>query len=160
MAVRTTAVYPRVGGGNALCVVVDPLAVGLSPRGRGKPAASVLRLSASRSIPAWAGETYEAVGAVADAPVYPRVGGGNSDVPTPRSSISGLSPRGRGKLSHIQDGVRSSRSIPAWAGETNLSTASRLPCGVYPRVGGGNHSVSVLAKVFVGLSPRGRGKQA
>ena len=51
-----------------------------------------------RSIPAWAGETRENRMQDGAIRVYPRVGGGNPlDALTPRV-VSGLSPRGRGKL--------------------------------------------------------------
>ena len=51
------AVYPRVGGGNAAAGVVEVVADGLSPRGRGKRADDLAAVRDHRSIPAWAGET-------------------------------------------------------------------------------------------------------
>ena len=50
------------------------------------------------------------------------------------------------------------RSIPAWAGETAASGISQSSKKVYPRVGGGNFSCGLGAKMAKGLSPRGRGK--
>ena len=51
--------------------------LGLSPRGRGKlPPLSQSR-PRSRSIPAWAGETYYGIKMAHHRTVYPRVGGGN-----------------------------------------------------------------------------------
>ena len=91
------AVYPRVGGGNMNSRSSVICSSGLSPRGRGKhtspPSASPL----SRSIPAWAGETYPAQPFAPTPTVYPRVGGGNSRSPKPSANRLGLSPRGRGK---------------------------------------------------------------
>ena len=50
-----------------------------------------------------------------------------------------------------------SRSIPAWAGEPHATNQHRPERPVYPRVGGGTLVRPVLVKVWVGLSPRGRG---
>ena len=70
-------------------------------------------------------------------PVYPRVGGGNNCIIARRSSISGLSPRGRGKRHLSGSPCRILRSIPAWAGETSTCHNRLLLDRVYPRVGGG-----------------------
>ena len=94
---QARAVYPRVGGGNKLWLNQDPPQRGLSPRGRGKPRTCRLRLGVLRSIPAWAGETFDAPPSENRPKVYPRVGGGNIiDAAHPRID-EGLSPRGRGK---------------------------------------------------------------
>ena len=50
--------------------------------------------------------------------VYPRVGGGNYSPATLPICVSGLSPRGRGKLFQLRVGLELVGSIPAWAGET------------------------------------------
>ena len=52
-------VYPRVGGGNRRAFRDELNALGLSPRGRGKPVVYPQLLRYARSIPAWAGETIE-----------------------------------------------------------------------------------------------------
>ena len=91
-------VYPRVGGGN---VIIAPIAVGiagLSPRGRGKPAAAPHLYVKEGSIPAWAGETVASKSTASAFAVYPRVGGGNLCTAAIRCASAGLSPRGRGKL--------------------------------------------------------------
>ena len=53
----STAVYPRVGGGNTNENYRPALGRGLSPRGRGKPGAGRPGPGPAGSIPAWAGET-------------------------------------------------------------------------------------------------------
>ena len=80
-----TAVYPRVGGGNNAFMCLQAPPVGLSPRGRGKRyvaphivAALFAVAAAAGSIPAWAGETMLRRDVQNQAPVYPRVGGGNT----------------------------------------------------------------------------------
>ena len=52
----------------------------------------------------------------------------------------------------------SSRSIPAWAGETAYSQRPYRQAAVYPRVGGGNGKNKKIQSGLMGLSPRGRGK--
>ena len=152
-------VYPRVGGGNACRHTILHTAGGLSPRGRGKRGWSGWAFSQPRSIPAWAGETIPFGIAVKAYEVYPRVGGGNSCSAIIAPSVSGLSPRGRGKPLLNAAGVTSIRSIPAWAGETLLSAKPPTPRRVYPRVGGGNPTADPSTIQNSGLSPRGRGKR-
>ena len=94
---RCEWVYPRVGGGNTGGQNFIDAGHGLSPRGRGKPAAPMATLTDMRSIPAWAGETGKEADSAARAVVYPRVGGGNRLPGYQYREGSGLSPRGRGK---------------------------------------------------------------
>ena len=111
-----------------------------------------------RSIPAWAGETHRRYADLDKFQVYPRVGGGNSHAPYPPPSLTGLSPRGRGKRGKVKGGKASWRSIPAWAGETATIALTDTTTGVYPRVGGGNSHQFIMRPLMSGLSPRGRGK--
>ena len=152
------AVYPRVGGGNALLQALTGGARGLSPRGRGKRRWRVKWNAFRRSIPAWAGETDPRYSGWRGLRVYPRVGGGNHQESLPEPLPCGLSPRGRGKLGAQSVAGRCARSIPAWAGET-AGFIDALPIGVvYPRVGGGNRAACLYHPSRMGLSPRGRGK--
>ena len=154
------AVYPRVGGGNRLEQRRKRLPRGLSPRGRGKHVHDGGERAAVGSIPAWAGETQGLRQRVHRDGVYPRVGGGNLRGRENYLYITGLSPRGRGKLARAVSPTFSDRSIPAWAGETPRSRRKPSVWAVYPRVGGGNDYRSVIGRVGDGLSPRGRGKRS
>ena len=151
-------VYPRVGGGNASTDRLTPEACGLSPRGRGKPVGSREMRPPVGSIPAWAGETRLALAGFAYGRVYPRVGGGNPTPPHTTANTGGLSPRGRGKPYGCRAIGVQIGSIPAWAGETGTHVRSQRNPEVYPRVGGGNCSITMLSRWALGLSPRGRGK--
>ena len=111
------------------------------------------------SIPAWAGETIIGVRSGIVQAVYPRVGGGNGAAFAWSGQDWGLSPRGRGKRIVNPPGKRRVRSIPAWAGETNLGRAEPTEKEVYPRVGGGNGRRRGMNGGRRGLSPRGRGKR-
>ena len=78
-------------------------------------------LSASRSIPAWAGEAPQDFGMSVKGQVDPRVGGGSSIVFLIGLRMVGRSPRGRGKLSEILNMDWIKGSIPAWAGEALIA---------------------------------------
>ena len=132
------AVYPRMGGGNAYRPPRTRLARGLSPHGRGKPAAVVLNCTDRGSIPAWAGETAVVMAVPVSPLVYPRMGGGNPSSPVGLSPSAGLSPHGRGKRTGDGGRLYAPRSIPAWAGETPACKGSEDFLAVYPRMGGGN----------------------
>ena len=114
-------VYPRVGGGNGRDGAQSGIRRGLSPRGRGKPEYGGDILLLCGSIPAWAGETYSRREGRRLAPVYPRVGGGNAVSEAETALTAGLSPRGRGKPPSPTRLWRTARSIPAWAGETQIA---------------------------------------
>ena len=66
------------------------------------------------------------------------MGGGNILYCIAYLSLTGLSPRGRGKPKPMPLAEVSDRSIPAWAGETITAQAQVHGKPVYPRVGGGN----------------------
>ena len=155
----TPRVYPRVGGGNAASSTASVGYCGLSPRGRGKPGHAGTRRRYRRSIPAWAGETLGFLVAQEKVRVYPRVGGGNLRGLSFSGCCMGLSPRGRGKLELLLRGNPFFRSIPAWAGETELDRRASVKAAVYPRVGGGNSFLICFSRPINGLSPRGRGKR-
>ena len=131
-------VYPRVGGGNWRGRSFRVHFGGLSPRGRGKLPRGNGVGETRRSIPAWAGETCAGTSVVCSQEVYPRVGGGNIHDAAYPEIREGLSPRGRGKqcAAHLEELER--RSIPAWAGETEIGLVAAKNREVYPRVGGGN----------------------
>ena len=89
--------------------------------------------------------------------VYPRVGGGTCPSVSAARPLLGLSPRGRGNLTGAANSGKSTRSIPAWAGEPPVP-GNHYPAGrVYPRVGGGTPFLLKIAHFGQGLSPRGRG---
>ena len=151
-------VYPRVGGGNDGHDYPQYGIQGLSPRGRGKRALPRHEVAQARSIPAWAGETIVMASMRGRASVYPRVGGGNRASFSATTTRYGLSPRGRGKPVRGQERDISTRSIPAWAGETQNRIRFYAWAKVYPRVGGGNGHSRRAGRGRGGLSPRGRGK--
>ena len=134
-----------------------PTSPGLSPRVRGNPAISIRCHTASRSIPACAGEPVGLGTEVPARGVYPRVCGGTSE-PRPRFPMhSGLSPRVRGNPIRLYPVGKSAGSIPACAGEPSRRAYLPRYQRVYPRVCGGTPVHTLRATRPYGLSPRVRG---
>ena len=156
-ALPVLAVYPRVGGGTHAPEAVASNKQGLSPRGRGNRRYIYSLFIYIRSIPAWAGEPPTNGSQIISPGVYPRVGGGTGGVISIITVLVGLSPRGRGNLTHYQLPYNPRRSIPAWAGEPGPGRQTRPGPGVYPRVGGGTGLPRRPPRRPAGLSPRGRG---
>ena len=152
-------VYPRTGGGNRGGGLFPAAGGGLSPHGRGKLGSWTKETNCSRSIPARAGETVIGIDNTPQPEVYPRTGGGNRWSMPAGSTITGLSPHGRGKLSQIFYRPHSEGSIPARAGETGKCLTFPRCHTVYPRTGGGNDHQGRGVDAVAGLSPHGRGKR-
>ena len=72
------------------------MGAGLSPHGRGNPGIDRLRIAASGSIPARAGEPIARKAGGFGNRVYPRTGGGTDKEDCKESGEEGLSPHGRG----------------------------------------------------------------
>ena len=94
------------------------------------------------------------------APAHPRVGGENSNVSTGLESLSGSSPRGRGKLLDLLFPRGVEGLIPAWAGKTITVGSPAASTPAHPRVGGENPDHRMTGVRRAGSSPRGRGKRA
>ena len=133
---------------------------GLSPRVRGNRWGNSASPQRTRSIPACAGEPAVCQPQRRPPRVYPRVCGGTSRTISCSVPWAGLSPRVRGNLRLAAVGGRSSRSIPACAGEPVLHTNYHKPLTVYPRVCGGTPFKARRKAVRCGLSPRVRGNPA
>ncbi len=136
---------------------VRTFAPGLSPRARGIQAGRRLRILVPGSIPACAGNTFEAAVGCLDGGVYPRVRGEYGSSEITGSHMTGLSPRARGILSvHLCCRLRLG-SIPACAGNTRTVAGAPEGCWVYPRVRGEYKATRYGTHHLYGLSPRARG---
>ena len=150
-------VYPRECGGTHDVRGHRESGAGLSPRVRGNPLASRPVRTASRSIPASAGEPWPWSPSAVARRVYPRECGGTAWSLEAASAALGLSPRVRGNPGN-RSGIRTgARSIPASAGEPGPGRGSRLSKGVYPRECGGTAVGRSWTSSSTGLSPRVRG---
>ena len=135
---RRRRVYPRVCGGSTITSKSSQMAIGLSPRVRGKLRRIGAALLNPRSIPACAGEAMAPASRRPRSPVYPRVCGGSAETADAGFGGQGLSPRVRGKPYSWAAGSALGRSIPACAGEALTSMPTCSIWTVYPRVCGGS----------------------
>ena len=142
-----------------IAAIAALVAIGSSPRGRGKRRRLNGRPANRGLIPAWAGKTPRAESLVPDTRAHPRVGGENRAFTNACSVVWGSSPRGRGKLRRGGLFLRRVRLIPAWAGKTDSSSVLMPPPPAHPRVGGENVIAAPSATLTSGSSPRGRGKR-
>ena len=137
-------VHPRVGGEHAQQLTHPLPRVGPSPRGRGTPFRGTSPQHATRSIPAWAGNTARPSKRTRTRPVHPRVGGEHAVSSGKKVQRYGPSPRGRGTHRMGRCRHRQSRSIPAWAGNTGPGRGRRDQGPVHPRVGGEHSSYNTM----------------
>ena len=117
------------------------------------------RPSASRSIPACAGEPGHGRAPNRVERVYPRVRGGTFSSAAILFAIYGLSPRARGNHTAAYLYGKGIRSIPACAGEPWRRMITLRSSKVYPRVRGGTAELGDPYLYLQGLSPRARGNR-
>ena len=157
--VTSAKVHPRVGGGAQYLWTNSPSPKGPSPRGRGSQHRGTVLEPLVRSIPAWAGEPWNAGCTSRSMGVHPRVGGGAYEYRGFRDGLAGPSPRGRGSLLLDRAHAYVTGSIPAWAGEPACATPRSRLRRVHPRVGGGANPRQKPSSASKGPSPRGRGSR-
>ena len=150
--------HPRAGGENAQAIAPAPTPGGSSPRGRGKLKFIYVVIYVVGLIPARAGKTRECYSRGHDVRAHPRAGGENQAGKSILICVAGASPRGRGKLTCVDDDLKVARLIPARAGKTRGYRSHWMSWGAHPRAGGENHVSIGLAVSLHGSSPRGRGK--
>ncbi len=158
--VTANSVDPRVGGGDPGGAYGHAAVMGRSPRGRGRRDVLVIGENWTGSIPAWAGETLCHADDRDGEWVDPRVGGGDRHKAGRPKPPFGRSPRGRGRPAANPIASLPRRSIPAWAGETEVPPAWVSSKMVDPRVGGGDTPHHHHQGPTGGRSPRGRGRPA
>ena len=150
--------HPRVCGENQDVDAQAPLPDGSSPRVRGKLPRPRPGRRSRRLIPACAGKTRRRRACRRVRRAHPRVCGENRDAIRLFHSVSGSSPRVRGKLLLPERrGVRG-RLIPACAGKTGGCGGAGGAPGAHPRVCGENFPGSMVMMALLGSSPRVRGK--
>ena len=125
---------------------------------RGKLEVKEFKSTATRIIPAHAGQTSTLGMTVVRPSDHPRACGANDDFLVQLGAMVGSSPRMRGKrcVGRVQHPWP--RIIPAHAGQTrrDISTSGRSPD--HPRACGANGKISSKTMVRTGSSPRMRGK--
>ena len=135
-------VHPRARGEHFSSVRMLLRFCGSSPRSRGTPIAPCVGRSRSRFIPALAGNTAIVPCCPRASAVHPRARGehrlwlGNGLRP------AGSSPRSRGTLCRLQQGVEMVRFIPALAGNTPAAPEMPWAVPVHPRARGEHERVA------------------
>ena len=112
------AAHPRACGENRQVRASRYVALGSSPRMRGKRARLVRSRRARGLIPAHAGKTPRGRGAVVHEWAHPRACGENLSTDTEDVILAGSSPRMRGKRGPASPGTQERWLIPAHAGKT------------------------------------------
>ena len=150
-------VYPRWRGEHFGVTAGTVGRHGLSPLARGTRCWTIWSRGSARFIPAGAGNTFLTIRIKGNQAVYPRWRGEHAGTVNDPLAVNGLSPLARGTLLYEYSQTRALRFIPAGAGNTIVSTASRLYRPVYPRWRGEHVVTNDCANLTGGLSPLARG---
>ena len=151
--------HPRVCGENLPSPETLAQTTGSSPRVRGKRCYSGLTHFSERLIPACAGKTWNSTRGKVTRRAHPRVCGENRGDAVGSVTVTGSSPRVRGKHISGHRRPRLPRLIPACAGKTAKSNTSAGTSRAHPRVCGENRRRRCLMRSLLGSSPRVRGKR-
>ncbi|RYP99497.1 hypothetical protein PG22506_1224 [Bifidobacterium pseudolongum subsp. globosum] len=154
-----TSDHPRACGANSPRPLRTARCVGSSPRMRGKRTKIFDYSGNRRIIPAHAGQTQSAHTSLSTCADHPRACGANKVRFAGSIETAGSSPRMRGKQAQAHELPRSSRIIPAHAGQTASRSHARTLATDHPRACGANEPWSREHTHQVGSSPRMRGKR-
>ena len=139
--------HPRVCGENSFGLLAVAGVVGSSPRVRGKLPPMLRRLLARGLIPACAGKTWNHSQIRCMTRAHPRVCGENIETFGGAATLSGSSPRVRGKLNYGNVRTFVAGLIPACAGKTTSPGRSGLSRWAHPRVCGENTERSGVLRI-------------
>ena len=138
----------------------NALMPGSSPLTRGKLAARQQRVPQAGFIPAHAGKTQLPQPRSRVSWAHPRSRGENAVLRSLHRTVNGASPLTRGKRGAPSSFTPALRLIPAHAGKTALSLATRNALRAHPRSRGENTTASSATFSAQGSSPLTRGKRA
>ena len=130
--------HPRSRGENAREDTTEIIFKGSSPLTRGKRRSVLDREPVRRLIPAHAGKTQSAAGALRGCRAHPRSRGENDYYPTGATLREGSSPLTRGKLPTTDQNPLTKRLIPAHAGKTLEELVNTWQARAHPRSRGEN----------------------
>ena len=125
---------------------------------RGKLRLPQLTASSSGLIPAYAGKTIGQMPRSCQCWAHPRVCGENTLFAKINAQNCGSSPRMRGKLRSVRAPRPGRGLIPAYAGKTESLGSAEEAHRAHPRVCGENTPLARRGGVYLGSSPRMRGK--
>ena len=130
--------HPRACGANCGIDIANTQADGSSPRVRGKLRLEQFLRARDRIIPARAGQTEALEVEPVHSADHPRACGANVFVKSFLISVSGSSPRVRGKQIPASNRGTVGRIIPARAGQTGSEARTIARCPDHPRACGAN----------------------
>ena len=130
--------HPRACGANLIVFGVVHTHLGSSPRMRGKLEVKEFKSTATRIIPAHAGQTSTLGMTVVRPSDHPRACGANAAAGRIRTLRRGSSPRMRGKQGGRRKLEREIRIIPAHAGQTAPARDATSRSSDHPRACGAN----------------------
>ncbi len=128
--------HPRVRGADSCPLCANQLALGSSPRARGRRRADRRRNILRGIIPACAGPTCHRTTSRPSAADHPRVRGADRDAGRQIECVGGSSPRARGRPAPPRPDCGGLGIIPACAGPTPVVWPPTPPTGDHPRVRG------------------------
>ena len=134
---RRTA-HPRACGENVVTASGIALAIGSSPRVRGKCSPRSCTRGSAGLIPARAGKMTSTPGSKPSSTAHPRACGENSQHPAFVYPRLGSSPRVRGKFLNAAPAVPDSGLIPARAGKITGPRPPKVGASAHPRACGEN----------------------
>ena len=151
--------HPRACGENLPAPHPASDAAGSSPRMRGKPPVTLFRPPVTRLIPAHAGKTISLDFLRKNSGAHPRACGENQRTKSVAASVTGSSPRMRGKRVKSCSVIMRVRLIPAHAGKTDGARWIHHRPWAHPRACGENGALPATGMSVEGSSPRMRGKR-
>ena len=137
-AQRASSAHPRMCGENQGLTWQQLPTAGSSPHVRGKPRDGTRVDHLGGLIPACTGKTSQRARRWSESRAHPRVCGENMACWPARVSVSGSSPRVRGKLSGFVRLCLGYQLIPACAGKTTQTQTTWCSPSAHPRVCGEN----------------------
>ena len=159
LTARTSSrAHPRTYGENADFTMSILVAVGSSPRIRGKLLPHPGRHDRRGLTPAHTGKTSRLQHTLNIHRAHPRTYGENRMMSFATGRIAGSSPHIRGKLRLVAFVISFGGLIPAHTGKTQSVLAGMRLSGAHPRAYGENSRLSSRRVHLLGSSPRIRGK--
>ena len=150
--------HPRACGENRRGVRTGGIPPGSSPRVRGKRRTPRSPHPVGGLIPARAGKTAVVCGLAGFRRAHPRACGENTSQSSSTWTVSGSSPRVRGKHEAAAGVVQIPRLIPRVRGKPPGSPTPPGRSPAHPRACGENSEGALAAVTTMGSSPRVRGK--
>ena len=157
LAVRISAVHPRIRGERAANRVGAATLAGSSPHTRGTLIIQLMKEEGRRFIPAYAGNASMFGGRISLTAVHPRIRGERQHQHKLLGGSDGSSPHTRGTHEGRYGGSARPRFIPAYAGNAPSAGPATGSASVHPRIRGERHTGWSCAEIMNGSSPHTRG---